>query len=143
MENQQHGDEDDGGPVYQIDEVTLRDIGNELVELSRRLRDAGERLEGKTILDESGSVLYAKNAFEEMTHEEVLEENAEARSAFRATLVSLRQFRREYERWERLTAEFALTKMNYSQREAASALGVAASTINRWAQHPLKIEDYR
>lgn len=142
MENQEPT-ADEGAAVYQIQEVTLSDIGDALVELSARLREAGEKIQGKSIMIESGSISYMRNEFEEMSYEEVSEENRKTRAAFRSTLVALRQFRREYERWERLTAEYALDEMNYSQRDAAAALGVAASTINRWAQHPLKIEDYR
>jgi len=33
--------------------------------------------------------------------------------------------------------------MGYTQRDAALLLGVSVSTINRWAQNPLKIEDLR
>jgi len=63
-------------------------------------------------------------------------------TAMRQTLLGLAQFRRSYEYWERLIAEYAL-KSGFTQREAASYLGVAVSTINRWAQHPLTTEDQR
>ncbi|QOD93522.1 hypothetical protein [Chryseoglobus sp. 28M-23] len=130
-----------GLPVNQIDEVDLRAIGESLIELSDRLNAAGARISTRFLLDPSGE--YMKNEHEEMTPSEISDSNAQTRSQFRSVLRALRTFRREYDRWERLTAEFALTRMGYSQREAAQELGVAASTINRWAQHPLKIEDYR
>lgn len=60
-------------------------------------------------------------------------------TAVRQTLMGLAQFRRSYEYWERLIAEYAL-KSGLSQRQAAGYLGVAVSTINRWAQHPLNSE---
>ncbi len=133
---------DEGAPIYQIEEVSLSDIGQELIALAERLRAAGEQIKGRHLLDEPG-VSYAAADGTPMTQWDVDEENAQTRSAFRSTLKSLRQFRRQYDRWERLTAEYALTRMGYSQRDAAATLGVAASTINRWAQHPLQVEDYR
>ena len=128
-------------PVNQIDEIDLRAIGESLIELSERLNAAGARVSTRILLDPN--VSYMKNEYEEMTDAEVAESIGQTRAQFRSVLRALRSFRREYDRWERLTAEFALTRMGYSQREAAQELGVAASTINRWAQHPLKIEDYR
>jgi len=52
-------------------------------------------------------------------------------------------YRRNYHHWERVIAEFALAKMNYTQRDTAQLLGVGLSTINRWAQNPLPLEDDR
>lgn len=132
---------DDSQTDLQIDEIELRDIGINLEELAKRLHQAAERLKGRVLLDPS--VNWAKNEHEEMTDTEVAEENAETRGAFRDTLKAMRTFRREYDRWERLTTEFALTRLGYSQRDAARELGVATSTVNRWAQHPLRVEDYR
>lgn len=128
-------------PSRQLDEIEMRDLAEKLKELSAQLRAAGERIEGRFMYD--SNVTYMNNHWEEMSPEEVDDANARTRSEFRGMLRALRSFRREYDRWERLTAEYALEHMNYSQREAAQELGVAASTINRWAQHPLKIEDYR
>jgi GrpB-like predicted nucleotidyltransferase (UPF0157 family) len=127
-------------PMHQIDEVDLRDIGLKLRELADRLRDAGALIEERSML-EPGTV-YVKDHFEDMTDFDVASENASTRAAFRDALRAMREFRRSYNRWERLTAEYALTRMQYSQRDAATELGVAASTINRWAQHPLVVEDY-
>ncbi|PPG42852.1 hypothetical protein [Rathayibacter sp. AY2B5] len=127
-------------PINQIDEVELRDIGRNLVELAERLRRAGALIETRQIAPLGP--LYHDASGREMTDEEVTAENTSTRVAFRDALNAMRDFRRGYNRWERLTAEYALTRMNYSQRDAASELGVAASTINRWAQHPLPIEDY-
>lgn len=127
-------------PINQIDEVELRDIGRNLVELAERLRRAGALIEARQIAP-LGPLYHDANGLE-MSDEEVAAENASTRVAFRDALNAMRDFRRGYNRWERLTAEYALTRMHYSQRDAANELGVAASTINRWAQHPLPIEDY-
>lgn len=67
----------------------------------------------------------------------------EAKTALNKTLTGLRSFRREYDRWERVVAEYVMAKENYSQRDTAKLLGVGVSTINRWAQNPLKVQDYR
>lgn len=139
-ENEHQSNED---AVYQIDEVDLSGIGHQLIELARQLHEAGQKISDRILLDESTSTIYSRGAHDEMTDEEVRSENSQTHNAFVGTLNAMRNFRREYDRWERLTAEYALTRMGYSQRDAAQALGVAASTINRWAQHPLKIEDYR
>ncbi|QEE62330.1 helix-turn-helix domain-containing protein [Salinibacterium sp. dk2585] len=58
------------------------------------------------------------------------------------TLSGLKRFRRSYEYTERAIAEYAL-HAGLSQRDVARYLGVAASTINRWAQNPLEAQDLR
>lgn len=126
--------------INQIDETDLRDISKSLIRLSERLHGAGTQLEGRVVLQEGVNYVDGNR---ELSAEDVDNENSRTRVAFRDTLNAMRDFRREYDRWERLTAEYALTQMSYSQRDAARELGVAASTINRWAQHPLKVEDYR
>lgn len=133
--------EPEGDATLKIDEVDLRDLGAKLIDLGERLEKLGRLTEAKHLL-ESG-VTYAKNDFEEMTEREVALEIADAKFAMRETLKGLREFRREYDYWERVVAEFALNRMNYTQRDAALLLGVSVSTINRWAQNPLKIEDVR
>lgn len=129
-------------PTYQIDEVELRDLGEHFVELGERLKLVGRLTEDQTVPVVDGTVRYARNIHEDMTEEEVDEWAADVRRRVRGTLTGLRDFRRDYERWQRLTAEYVLTRLGYTQREAAELLGVAASTINRWAQHPLPIQDY-
>lgn len=133
--------EEDGRARFQIDEVDLDGIGRGLDAIAKELQEAAARLFGRSMLEDG--VTYFKDPYEAMTDYEVMAENGETQAAFRSTLRSMRKFRREYDRWERLTAEYALTRMNYSQREAAKELGVATSTINRWSQSPLTIEEYR
>jgi Trp operon repressor len=133
--------QDDDRTMMQVDELDLDSIGRGLDALAKELQEAAARLFGRAMLQDG--VSYSKNLHEELSDFEVMSHNGETQAAFRSTLRSMRKFRREYDRWERLTAEYALTKMRYSQRETAQELGVATSTINRWAQHPLPIEDYR
>jgi GrpB-like predicted nucleotidyltransferase (UPF0157 family) len=124
----------------QIDEVELSDLGRGLVEIAEDLQAAGAQLQGRSLLD--ANVSYTRHGQDDMTELQIESENARTRAAFHDTLKALRNFRREYNRLERLSAEYALTRLGYSQRDAAQTMGVAASTINRWAQHPLQIEDY-
>lgn len=127
---------------YQINEIELHDLGTHFVELGERLKLVGRLTEDQTVPITGRNVAYMKNEHEEMSEDEVDQWVGDVRNRVRGTLTGLRDFRRDYERWQRLTAEFVLTKLGYTQREAAELLGVAASTINRWAQHPLRIEDY-
>jgi len=78
-----------------------------------------------------------------MTEREVEVEIADTRYAMRETLEGLRKFRRNYDYWERLIAEFALAKMGYTQRDVAKYLGISLTTVNRWAQNPLTIPGHR
>lgn len=127
----------------QIDELDLDSLGRGLDAIARELQEAATRLFGRALLDEQAAYTKGDNPHDTMSEFEVMAENAETLAAFRSTLRSMRKFRRDYDRWERLAAEYALARMNYSQREVAQELGVATSTINRWSQHPLPIEDYR
>ncbi len=74
---------------YQVDGIDFVAIRASLIELSDRLRDAEERLQGRHVLKHG--IAYVKNEYDDAAHEP----------------------------------------------------GLAASTNNRWAQHPLKIEEYR
>jgi|APMI01.1.fsa_nt_gi Trp operon repressor len=127
--------------ILKTDEVELGDLGRKLIDLGERLQKLGTLTEKKQVLERG--VIYVKNEHEELTEREVELEIADARFAMRETLKGLRDFRREYDYWERVVAEFALNRMGYTQRDAALLLGVSVSTINRWAQNPLKIEDLR
>lgn len=133
--------QDDDRTTMQVDELDLDSIGRGLDAIAKELQEAAARLFGRAMLQDG--VAYSKHGHDTMSDFEVMSENGETQAAFRSTLRSMRKFRREYDRWERLTAEYALNRMRYSQRETAQELGVATSTINRWAQHPLPIEDYR
>lgn len=124
----------------QIDEVTLRDLGETLARLSRDLRDisdlaiAEKRRNYLAELDRVGA---------DLTEEDEARLDRERSDDFRRILTGLRAFRRDYDYWERVIAEYALTRMNLTQRDAALQLGVGLSTINRWAQHPLRVRDAR
>jgi len=131
--------EDDDAPLLQVEESTPADMAREFADLGAQLG----RL--STLLFNEG-----REHVNEMIHrhgdpdEDELEQmDREKRDDFRRALIAMRSFRRDYYYWERVVAEYALTKMGYTQRDAAKALGVGLSTINRWAQHPVQIEDYR
>lgn len=120
-----------------VDGLRYVDVGIRLRELADQLRSVADLMDDKK-LDEEGRLVY------EYGHEQAIEEyEAELRLRFRRMLSGLGTYRRNYHYWERVIAEFALAEMNYTQRDTAHLLGVGLSTINRWAQNPLKIEDDR
>jgi Trp operon repressor len=129
---------DDFADAYselQIDEVDFVDVGRQLVELGEQLIAVG-RLVDNPERRANFSTAYEHNA------DEIVEKlESEEAEAFRSTLKGLRSFRRDYARWERIIVEYALTQKNYTQRDTAKLLGVGVSTINRWAQNPLRTED--
>jgi transcriptional regulator with GAF, ATPase, and Fis domain len=126
-------------------EITLQVEEVDRVELADTLRDLGEQL--KRAADfmynrKQESDLRERYAHGDIPNEyEQLELEAKDAEEFRRALTTLREFRRQYGRWERVIAEYSLAKMNYSQRDAAKYLGVGVSTVNRWAQHPLTLDD--
>lgn len=131
--------EDDDAPLLQVEESTPADMAREFADLGAQLARLSDLLHNE-----------GREHVNRMIHEhgdpdedELEQMDRATRDDFRRALTALRSFRRDYYHWERVVAEYALTKMGYTQRDAAKALGVGLSTINRWAQHPIKIEDYR
>lgn len=123
-------DENPDEPVRPVDVLSIYDIGDQLRALGEQLSAIGKH-------GESQNFRGLEKAWEITGDEEEARMLEEAYStALRQTLIGLSQFRRSYDYWERLIAEYAL-KQGLSQRQAAGLLGVAVSTINRWAQHPL------
>lgn len=133
-QNAGHGDD---SPELAVDGLRYTDVGIRLRELADHLGSVADLI-NDTKLYEEGRLAY------EHGHEEAIEEyETELRLRFRRMLSGLGSYRRSYHYWERVIAEFALTEMNYTQRETAHLLGVGLSTINRWAQNPLTIGDDR
>ncbi|GAB3574601.1 hypothetical protein GCM10027406_04870 [Leifsonia lichenia] len=126
-------------PELQVDEVDRSDLAEKLSQLSEQLQRAAELLYNRTRAD---SLSERHFHGDEPDDYEQIQLDQKSADEFRRTLTTLRDFRRTYGRWERVIAEFALTKMNYTQRDAAKLLGVGVSTINRWAQHPLRIDEH-
>ena len=132
-------EEDDDAPLLQVDESTLADMAREFADLGAQLAQLSALLfnEGR----EQVNQMFLREG--DPDDEQLEQIDRERRSDFRRALIAMRSFRRDYYYWERVVAEYALNKMGYTQRDTAKALGVGLSTINRWAQHPIKIEDYR
>lgn len=123
--------------VYAAEGFRYNDVGMHLRTLSEQLGRIADLIEDKKLARE-GQLAY------EHGHEEAIAEHeAELDKRFRQTLAGLGAYRRQYNFWERVIVEFALDKMNYTQRDAAQLLGVGLSTVNRWAQNPLTLDDYR
>lgn len=132
-------EEDDDAPLLQVDESTLADVAREFADLGAQLARLSALLfnEGREHVNQ----MFLREG--DPDDEQLEQMDRERRSDFRRALIAMRSFRRDYYYWERVVAEYALNKMGYTQRDTAKALGVGLSTINRWAQHPIKIEDYR
>ena len=128
----QTNEPDDDAPILQVDELNFTDVGRTLQDLATQLRGVADIIDSAEL----------RRLFAEAERLGVFEiyEDAEKASneRFERTLTGLRSFRRNYDYWERVIAEFALTKQNMTQREVARLLVVSTVTINRWAQHPLQ-----
>ncbi len=131
--------EPDDSPPLAREEVTFDQLGALLDTLADQLSTVANRAEAVDV----------KRAIQDeetigITDEAVIEElNRRTEAVLIRTLSGLKQFRRNYEYWERAIAEYALDKQGLSQRDVARYLGVAASTVNRWAQNPLEAQDAR
>lgn len=128
---------DEDAPILQVEELNYFDVGRTLHELAAQLRGVADLIDN----DEIRKFLDQVDQFGDS------EANGEADKLvierFERTLTGLRSFRRNYDYWERVIAEYALTRQNMTQREVARLLGVSAATINRWAQHPVAVEPKR
>jgi Trp operon repressor len=128
---------DDDAPILQVEELNFFDVGRTLQELAAQLRGVAD-------LIDNGEVRRLFEQAEEIGVVEAYEEaDRVSNERFERTLTGLRSFRRNYDYWERVIAEYALTRQNMTQREVARLLGVSAATINRWAQHPVAVEPKR
>lgn len=125
-------------PPLAREEVTFDELGSLIQELAEQLNTVAVRAEAADVKRDM------KTAIEHgLDQDEFDEIDRRREAALIRTLSGLKQFRRNYEYWERAIAEYALGKQGLSQRDVARYLGVAASTVNRWAQNPLEGQDPR
>lgn len=119
-----------------VDDLDLSDIGQSLIDLGEQLQKIGAVTGKKESWDPRQELWEsAQNEFEQLRIES--QRRDEIHDAMTKTLAGLRMFRGNYDYWERVAAEYALTRLNFTQRRTATLLGVGLSTINRWAQHPV------
>lgn len=125
---------DDDAPILQVDELNFYEVGSTLQELAAQLRGVADLIDNGDLrrMYEVAEKVGAVEAFEDA--------DRASNERFQRTLTGLRSFRRNYDYWERVIAEYALNKQEMTQREVARLLGVSTATINRWAQHPVTIE---
>lgn len=118
---------------YARDEVSFGSLGSILADLAEQLQSVADRAQAEGLKREIA------NMEEHGLMDEGYERDIDLRiEATRTRVLSgLKQFRRNYDYWERAIAEQMLAS-GMSQRDVARYLGVATSTINRWAQHPLE-----
>jgi hypothetical protein len=127
-------EENSADTVFPVDVLALGDIGDQPKTLADQLAAISKHTERRNFR-------ALEKAYDLSGDDEYAEQLSEMQEiAIRQTLMGLAQFRRSYDYWERLVAEYAL-KNGFSQRQAAGHLGVAVSTINRWAQHPLSSDN--
>lgn len=120
--------------AHRLSDVGIHDIGQRLIDLGEQLVAVGQ-------LTDSNKLREGIDRAEEIDVDEVWDSvNRDMHAAIRRTLSGLGAFRREYGDWERLTVEYALHRRGFTQREVATLLGVGLSTVNRWAQNPLRYE---
>jgi len=116
--------------------------GLRYIDVGYRLRELAEQLSAVAdLIDDPKLHEAGQKAYEHGHEAAIAEHDTELDRRFRRTMSGLGAYRRNYHHWERVIAEFALTQMNYTQRDTAQLLGVGLSTINRWAQNPVKLED--
>ncbi len=114
--------------------MSTMDVGRQLADLAQRLAAAAThtnspelRKQVKEVAEIGDESLYAD-----------LEDDFT--EGLRRTLAAMHEFRKSYDYWERVIAEFSL-KRGMTQREVAGLMGVSTATINRWAQHPVTVGD--
>lgn len=124
-------------PVLQVDELGLFEIGQRLIELGEQLKTVGKHTDDPKLRE-------AVRAANEIGDDDLAAETEQrVHESLRRTLTGLREFRRSYDYWERVIAEYMLSKRGFTQRDAAHLLGVSTATINRWAQHPVEVPTLR
>jgi|GEM_PF-2032910 len=124
-----------------LTDIELSDIGQTLIALGEQLREIGNAAYQPTTRKELEQY-YFGGGHSDPT-EDVIEgdlAHAAARERMTRTLTGLNAFRRTYSQWERLSVEYALDRLGFTQRRTATLLGVGLSTVNRWAQHPLSAD---
>lgn len=131
-------DEPEDEAMLAADEVNFEEVHRVLTDMADQLRAVAGRIKSPSI--ESCLEYDEQIGMDEAEHEKL---NREYRDALERTLTGLRQFRRNYDYWERAIAEYLLAHQGFTQRDTARLLGVGVSTINRWAQNPLQVQDYR
>lgn len=62
----------------------------------------------------------------------------EAEEAAEVMMKAINSARKTFEYWERVTAEYALEDLGFTQRRTAALLGIGVNTVNRWANHPVE-----
>jgi DNA-binding NtrC family response regulator len=128
----------DDEQMLAADEVSLAEIGRVMKDMALQLERIADGTETPKMRD-----INEKNLHVGIDQYDEAEYEGEVSSVVATTLRSLKSFRRNYDYWERAIAEYALREMKFTQRDTARMLGVGVSTINRWAQNPLEVQNYR
>lgn len=115
-----------------VESVGIHTIGQRLIDLGTLLTAAGKHTESDVLRRD----IHEAEVVDVDELNEAIDRQIAA--ALRRTLMELNTFRREYANWERIIVEYALGRGGMTQREVAGLLGVGLSTVNRWAQHPLR-----
>ena len=126
------------------EDITLRDLGQSLIELGKHLVEVGKGANKSTDFrpEDYLDAMYPSSSLDRDDEAFIKSQQAKQahNDAVTQVLMGLRSFRGNYDYWERVAAEYALTH-GFTQRRAAALLGVSVSTINRWAQNPVDTDE--
>src|SRR5690554_3829404 len=109
-------------PPLAREEVTFDLLGSLIQDLADQLNTVAARAEAADV--KRDLKLAIEHALDQDEFDEI---ERRSQAALIRTLSGLKQFRRNYEYWERAIAEYALENEGMSQRDVARYLGVAAS----------------
>lgn len=121
-------------PELRVDQMYTMDVGRQLAELAQRLAAAATHTNSPELRKRVREVAEIQDDELDAELEDDMTEG------LRRTLTAMHEFRKSYDYWERVIAEFSL-KRGMTQRQVAGLLGVSTATINRWAQHPVTVTD--
>lgn len=64
----------------------------------------------------------------------------DAEAAAETMMKAIDSARKSFEYWERVTAQYAMDELGFTQRRTAALLGIGVNTVNRWANHPVQTQ---
>lgn len=116
----------------------IRDVTNSYVSIANSLLNAAqlaERLNESAHMDRGGISVH-------VIEERSAEAWEDAEAAAEVMMKAIRDARGNFEYWERVTAQYAMEQLGFTQRRTASLLGIGVNTVNRWANHPVETKEH-
>lgn len=114
--------------------VDIRDITQSYLSIANALENAALRAESL-----NDAALTPRGGIEAGFAESLRAEAwREAEEAAEVMMKAIRSARSNFEYWERVTAQYAMEELGFTQRRTAALLGIGVNTVNRWANHPVE-----